>query len=71
MMRCMTYHIGPFWRSPNERLHGWIHPVWLRCELCGSDISPDEVRRAVFRAAYEFDEMHLPPPRDSRHRGGR
>jgi hypothetical protein len=52
---CKSYHLGPFERSPNERIHGWIYPVWLRCDGCGSDISPDAVRSAVF-SALEADE---------------
>lgn len=57
-MDCRLYHLGPFVRSPNARLHGWLHPVWLRCAHCESDISPEEVRKAVMRAA---EEITAPP----------
>lgn len=58
-MDCRLYHLGPFVRSPNARLHGWLHPVWLRCAHCESDISPEEVRKAVMRAA---EEITYSPP---------
>jgi hypothetical protein len=66
---CTTYHMGPFGRSPNERIHGWIYPVWLRCEGCGSDISPDAVRSAVF-SALEADEADDRRRRIRRNAGG-
>lgn len=65
-MDCQLYHLGPFVRSPNIRLHGWLHPVWLRCAHCESDISPEEVRRAIMRAADEIASVpYVPTPAGS------
>lgn len=58
-MRCTSHHEGPFHKSPNPHLHGWIFPVWLRCEACGSDIGPAEVLRQL-RLAGAGDTLPYP-----------